>query len=327
MKTIERGRAVRVWVAVALFAVALGCGRDDGSVRGSGTVEMDEVDLASLTGGRITRLTVVEGDSVHAGDTLVVLDRGEVVAGLAAQRALAVSADAELRDLTAGARPDELAAARAELDAAKAQAALAQAEAERVVKLHASATVSDAERDRAVAARDAAIARREQAAHALALLEAGTRSDRIAAAREAAIAARAQRDAASSLVRELVLESPITGVVLSRNLLPGEVAPPGQAVLTLGSPDSLWMRVYIAAPKIGRVTLGAAAEVTSHALPGKRFPARVVEIARRAEFTPRAALTEEEQANLVFAVKLAIAPTGGVLKAGLPADARIEAAP
>jgi HlyD family secretion protein len=49
----------------------------------------------------------------------------------------------------------------------------------------------------------------------------------------------------------------------------------------------------------------------------------VVEIASHAEFTPRAALTEEERSNLVFGVKVAIAPSNGVLKAGLPADARI----
>jgi HlyD family secretion protein len=50
----------------------------------------------------------------------------------------------------------------------------------------------------------------------------------------------------------------------------------------------------------------------------------VVEIASHAEFTPRAALTEEEQANLVFGVKVALAPTGGALKAGLPAEARVH---
>ena len=47
-----------------------------------------------------------------------------------------------------------------------------------------------------------------------------------------------------------------------------------------------------------------------------RFPGRVVEIATQAEFTPRAALTEEERANLVFGVKIALDPTGGALKAG-----------
>jgi HlyD family secretion protein len=53
----------------------------------------------------------------------------------------------------------------------------------------------------------------------------------------------------------------------------------------------------------------------------------VVSISSAAEFTPRAALTEEEQANLVFGVKLVLAKSGGALKAGLPADVRIASAP
>jgi HlyD family secretion protein len=97
-------------------------------------------------------------------------------------------------------------------------------------------------------------------------------------------------------------------------------------VLTLGDPDSLWMRVYVAAPLLTRVKLGAPVEVRPI---GARQPyaGRVVSIASEAEFTPRAALTEEEQANLVFGVKIVLARTGGVLKAGLPADARITPAP
>jgi HlyD family secretion protein len=47
-------------------------------------------------------------------------------------------------------------------------------------------------------------------------------------------------------------------------------------------------------------------------------PGRVVASRDRAEFTPRVALTEEERADLVFGVKVAIADTTGALRAGLP---------
>jgi HlyD family secretion protein len=61
---------------------------------------------------------------------------------------------------------------------------------------------------------------------------------------------------------------------------------------------------------------------------GKRtFPGHVATVATRAEFTPRAALTEEERANIVFAVKVAMDPTGGALKPGLPVEVRIAAPP
>jgi HlyD family secretion protein len=82
------------------------------------------------------------------------------------------------------------------------------------------------------------------------------------------------------------------------------------------------MRVYIPAPQVVHVRLGERALVR---VTGERreFQGRVVEIASRAEFTPRAALTEEERANIVFGVKVALDPQPGLLKPGLPADARI----
>ncbi len=149
----------------------------------------------------------------------------------------------------------------------------------------------------------------------------------IQAARDAAAAARAQYQGARERARELVLTAPISGVVLLRNAEPGELVGAGVPVFTLGNPDSLWMRVYVPATQIGRVVLGAPAEVRVTGLRDRRFPGRVVEIATRAEFTPRAALTEEERANLVFRVKIALDPTSGVLKPGLPGDARITSAP
>ena len=76
-----------------------------------------------------------------------------------------------------------------------------------------------------------------------------------------------------------------------------------------------------------RIRVGEPAEVRANAVPGGRFPGRVVEIAPRAEFTPRAALTEEERADLVFAVRVAVRDTTGALKPGMPVEARIGAVP
>src|SRR5256885_1586971 len=59
---------------VTLLAV-IGCHRDEGMLRVSGTVEIRELQLAPLTWGRLTRLLKDEGDSVHRGDTIAVLDQ------------------------------------------------------------------------------------------------------------------------------------------------------------------------------------------------------------------------------------------------------------
>jgi HlyD family secretion protein len=309
-------------LALLLALASASCSKS-GDIRGSGTIEMDEVDVSSLAGGRVVQLNVNEGDSVRVGDTLAVLDRGELVADLQAQAARAQSAAAQYHDLQAGARPEEVLAARADLAAARADAELADSNFVRMQKLAASHVVSAQDLDRARAQRGAAAARARAAAENLRMRETGFRTQQVTAARDAATAAQAQLAGAKSRAEELVLTAPISGVVLLKNFQPGEVAQPGSAVVTLGNPDSLWMRVYIAAPRLTALRIGSPVDVRP--IGSKRdFPGHVVEISSRAEFTPRAALTEEEQANLVFGVKLTLAPSGGALKAGLPAEARIR---
>lgn len=301
------------------------CTPDRGMIRASGTIEMDEIDVASFVGGRLVRLAVTEGDTVRSGDTLAVLDRAELAAELAVQSAEAQRAQSQARDLAQGARPSELVIAREALRAAEADLQLAQLSFDRTERLTQSGVSAPAELDRARATRDAARARAAGAREQLRLQEAGFRGQQISAARQGAAAAMAQLAGARSRAGELVLTAPRSGVVLLVNFDSGELVPPSAPVVTLGDPDSLWMRVYVAAPQLTRLRIGAPAEVRP--IGAKQpYAGRVVSIASEAEFTPRAALTEEEQANLVFAVKLSLARSGGALKAGLPADARIQPA-
>ncbi len=318
--------SARLGLLVALLACASSCARDDDAIRGSGTIEMDEVDIASFVGGRLLRIAVVEGDSVLAGDTLAVLGRGEIAAELAAQAAQTERAQSQARDLQQGARPAELIIAREGARAAEADLQLAQLSYDRTERLTKTGVTAPAELDRARATRDAARARAAGAQEQVRLQVDGFRRQQVTAARQGATAALAQLAGARSRANELVLTAPRRGVVLLVNYEVGELVPPSAPVLTLGDPDSLWMRVYVAAPKLTKLRLGASAEVRPIGI-RTPFAGHVVSIASEAEFTPRSALTEEEQANLVFGVKLALARSGGALKAGLPADARIRPAP
>ena len=47
----------------------------------------------------------------------------------------------------------------------------------------------------------------------------------------------------------------------------------------------------------------------------------------RAEFTPRAALTEEERADLMFGLRVEVDDTTGAIKPGLPASVRFTPLP
>jgi HlyD family secretion protein len=302
-----------------------GCGGDPKTIRAGGIIEMDEIDVGSLVGGRVVRLMVDEGDSVRAGDTLVVLQRAEVSAEVSAQAAESERAAAQSQEVRSGPRAAEIRTARANLTSLQAQLTLAEKQYERMQVLFRQQAASAEELDRAKAARDDLLGKRDAAREQLRLLEAGSRREDIVQAREAAAAARASLQGALGRMNELVLVAPTNGVVLLRNFEPGELAGPNVPVVTLGDPDSLWVRAYVAAPLVSRIRRGAEAQIQLGGGDKRRFAGRVTEIATKAEFTPRAALTEEERANIVFAVKIALAPSGGQLKAGLPADAVIQA--
>ena len=315
---------------VAPLAAALlfsGCSRDTSHVAGSGTIELREYDIASLVGGRVARLRFDEGDTVRAGDTLAVLAHGEITGEVAAREAETGRAEALYRDQQGGPRAAERKTARAELDAAVSALKLADAEFKRAGGLHDRGLASDAELDRARAARDEAAARRAAAEERLALLEEGYRTGQVSAAREGAEAARGALFSSRAKARELILTAPVDGVVLLKNVEQGEVVGPGVALFTIGDPKRLWMRCYLSTPEVARVRIGSPAEVSVLGWKGRVFHGRVVEIATRAEFTPRAALTEEERASVVFGVKIDIDPSDGILKPGLPADALIATVP
>ncbi len=158
----------------------------------------------------------------------------------------------------------------------------------------------------------------------MALLEAGPRPDAVAAARAQVAEARAALALARARLVETRLDSPLTGIVLRKNLEIGETATPGVPILTLMDPDDMWLRAYVSETDLGRVRLGQAATLTVDAYPARTFAGVVREIASEAEFTPKNVQTKKERVNLVYRVKIAVRNTAGVLKPGMPADARIH---
>ncbi|MBA3947175.1 MAG: efflux RND transporter periplasmic adaptor subunit [Herpetosiphonaceae bacterium] len=121
------------------------------------------------------------------------------------------------------------------------------------------------------------------------------------------------------------ITSPIDGVVLERLVEPGEIAPPGSTVLVVAPVDQLTLKIYVPENQYGHIALGQTYPVTVDSFPGQTFDGRVSYIATQAEFTPRNVQTKDSRQLTVYAVKLALAPTDGKLKAGMPADVHFTA--
>lgn len=210
------------------------------------------------------------------------------------------AAQAHLDQLKSGATQDQINAARARVAAATSQQAMAQAQLEQVQKGSRTEQLAAAQ-----AQIDAAAAQADAA---------GAQID----------AARAQADALQAQIDKLTLRSPLNGVVLKRNIEPGEVVAPGAALMTLGDTGNLYITVYVPEDRYGQIKVGQPVVVKVDSFPNENFAAKVTRIADQAEFTPRNVQTAEGRATTVFAVKLAVENPEGTLKPGMPADVYFE---
>jgi HlyD family secretion protein len=314
-------RRALLWIPLVVIAC-----RHSGTERivGTGTIEVREIEVAPQVPARVVRVWVDEGESVTAGDTLLVLTQATTRADLAQGEARLRSAEAALREAVDGARPEEVRRAEADLRTVEAEAERTRRDLERIRPLAATGTVSRQSLDDAEAAAASAAARRDAARHALELLREGTRPERVQAARAEVARARAALQATSAVAQDLVLLAPVSGVVLSRNAEPGEILAVGQSGVTLGESAEPYVRVYVPTRQLPRVRQGQTATAVLDGFPDRPISGRVVAIRPKAEFTPRVALTERERADLVFGVKVALQDSTGLLKPGLPATVEIH---
>jgi len=119
---------------------------------------------------------------------------------------------------------------------------------------------------------------------------------------------------------KLNIVAPIDGVILTRNVEPGEFVQPGAVALTMADLTNLTITVYVPENLYGQISLGQTAEVRVDSFPDSVFTATVVHIADQAEFTPRNVQTVEGRSSTVFAIKLKVNDPEGKLKIGMPAD-------
>lgn len=283
-------------IAAAALVVALGVGGalwwqstqaaalPDGIAMSNGRVEAERIEVATKLSGRIAEILIAEGDWVKAGQVVARLEVTEVEAQM--HQAQATVTQAQQQKLQAEAllrqRQSELTTAQAEFTridqlATKDFATQASLDAHRTVLATAQAAVAAAEAGISLA--DATIA-----------------------------AAQAAVERIQSLIDDSSLKAPRAGRVQYVLSHVGEVAAAGSSVVTLTDLSDMYMTVFLPSRDAGRLAIGAQARIVLDAIPDYVIPATVTFVASSAQFTPRSVETEQERDQLMFRVKLTIAP-------------------
>ena len=288
-------------------------------------------------------------------ETQVHWQRQTLDSDIALKNAQIKEAQAHLDELLAGSRPQEIQQARAAVADARAQYEQAKLDWVRAQELFKNDDISKAQFDQYRARNDSTTAALRQAEERLALVVEGPRKEDIEAARaqvataQAALRmseanalelkrreqdvrahleevnrARAQMEITQTLINDTSAYSAIEGVVLVKSAEVGEVLAAGTTVVSIGDLDHPWLRAYIPERELGRLKLGAPAQLTTDSFPGKTYTGHVSFIASEAEFTPKQIQTPEERVKLVYRIKIDVDNPKHELKSNMPVDAEIQ---
>lgn len=285
-----------------LLLLLAGCGTPSANHDAEGFFEADEVTVSSEVGGRLLTFAARQGDVLEAGTVVATLD------------------------------PEDARLALAHL-AAQEQAVnsqVGQVSAQRSV-LEAQRDVAERERVRLEALlADQATPRQayEQAEGAVRVLDRqfGQLDAQESSIRAQIGALRVQRAQAELRLERHTVTHPMRGTVLRTLVYATELIPPGKPLYVMASLDTLTLRAWFTGSQLPALRLGQTVDILVDAS-NAPLSGTIAWISPMAEFTPRLVQTQEERADLAYAVKIRVPNPDGVLKVGMHGAVRLPQTP
>lgn len=249
--------AILGFIAVVVVVGLLGfflLGRSPEIIQGE--VEVSEYRISSKVPGRILELRVKEGDYVHVGDTLAILDAPEVQAKKT-QAQSAQDAAAAMSDMAqAGARQEQVSGAYQLWQQAKAGLEIAQKTYDRVQRLYDEGVMTAQKRDEAFANYKALQAQEKAAKSQYDMAVNGARQQEKRAAQAQVNRARGAVQEVQSYIRETVQISNVEGEVSSIYPKVGELIGTGSPIMSIAVMSDLWGTFNVREDKLKGLKVG-----------------------------------------------------------------------
>lgn len=260
-----------------------------------GEAEAAEYRISGKVPGRIEAFYASEGDMVHKGDTLVLIDSPEVRAKLAQANAAYAAAAAQRNKANTGARKEEIAGAYEIWQKALVGKDIAKKTLDRATRLHEQKVISDQKFDEATAQYNAAAATAEAAKSQYDMAVKGAREEDKAAAIALVDRANGAVMEVKSYLSELKLTSPVDGVISARYPHVGELVGTGSPIMTVTDLSDMWFTFNIREDKLHSMKSGDKLRLSIPALDGKEIDATVTYIAARESYATWRATKETDQ--------------------------------
>ena len=277
--------------------LVLSCTRKDTGFDAMGHFEAEEYMLTAESGGRLIKFDLVEGNSVHRGDTVAITDSMTIYLQL--QQSLA-----------------QQAAVQSKIPGVKAQ--------ERVVETEISVLKAEKERFQTLLNEKATSGKSlDDIVHQLDLAQSrkGTFSTQIESLLREVEVIKAQQNILADQMRKSLIISPIDGVIINLIAKPADLMIPGKPILKLADINQINLKAYVSEDQLSRIKISDPVKVRIDAADGGylEYPGTILWISDQAEFTPKVIQTKKERVNLVYAVKARVI-NDGKIKIGMPGE-------
>ena len=330
----------KVFLLATLAFIMASCGEDKKDYDATGTFEATEVTVSVESSGQLISFNVAEGQLLDGGITVGQIDSRQLTlkrAQLATSNDLLVAThgqlDANKRQLAA----NRQATASKQLDLKKQVASIRQQianqqrERQRFSELLRDGAVPRKQVDdidyqiqvlqkqlaateEQIASQNAALA--EQHKGIAAQIDGINSQQAGVSAQQAGV--RAQQAQLDDQIAHTFVKSPLSGTVLEKYAEQGEFVSIGKPLFKIADTKRMFIRAYITSEQLKDVRLGQKVKVMADYGNGqkKQYNGVVTWISSRSEFTPKTIVTDNERADLVYAVKIQF-QNDGYVKIGM----------
>ena len=285
-------------IFAALVITLTACSSEKNEYDATGTFEATEVTVSAEQTGRIVRFNVTEGKKIAAETRIGLIDTVQLQL-----KALQLGAT---RETFESQKPD----IQKQIAATRQQLATAEKELNRAINLVKDGAANQKQQDDA---NSAVLVLKRQLDAQLSSLNNSTRS-----LSSQSSATDIQRAQVMDELRKCHISAPIDGTVLEKYVEQGDFATIGKPLFKIADMENVYLRAYITSDQLEKVKLGQSVKVFSDYGNDKQkeYDGKVTWISEQSEFTPKTIQTNDERADLVYAIKILI-KNDGYIKLGM----------
>ena len=274
------------------------CGNSEKEYDATGTFEATETTVSAEQNGTLLTFAINEGDEIEAGSEVGLIDTTQTWLKLQQARAT--------QEVYQSQKPDM----EKQTSATRQQLAKAQAEQQRYKELVADGAAPSKMLDDAT--NQVQVLQRQLAAQLSSLSTSTNALSKQMAATEVQI------DQLRDQLRKCHVKAPLKGTVLEKYAERGEFVAVGKPLFKMADMEQVYIRAYVTSAQLQSIRTGQQVKVFADYGDGKKqeYDGTVSWISSRSEFTPKTILTDDERADLVYAVKVRV-KNDGFIKIGM----------